>query len=164
MLAVEEALGRFGLWVRVASLACQRNQARDLVLTPLRVSRTTSLSFRSPLVATTIDFDSNRTRRVGNLHLELACAVSFGLFISLGDQLGPDGFGQSPDVPTADREVGQESEGLGSQLERRERSSRVNDLGEYRRAVAMRIKLEGGPLGGKNPFDKRGSERQVLAA
>jgi hypothetical protein len=73
----------------------------------MRVSRPTTLSLGAALVATTIDLDGNHARRVRNLRAELARAMSFGPRIALGDQLGTDGFGQSPDVPTTDRHLGQ---------------------------------------------------------
>ena len=65
--------------------------------------------------------------------------------------LSPDPFGESPDVPTADRDVGPKSEHPGSQLEGRERGPGVDDLSEDRGTVAVGIKSEAGPLGGKVP-------------
>ncbi len=90
--------------------------------------------------------------------------MGFRLLVSLDDQLGPDGFGQPPDVATADRDVGQEPEGLGGRLEGRERGPGVNDLGEYGRTVAVGVKSQVGPLGGKSPADRRCSVRRVPGA
>jgi hypothetical protein len=164
VLAVQEALGRFRLRVGVVRRAGERDQARDLVLAPLRGSRATSLPFGTTLVATAIDLDGHHARRVGNLGVEFAEPVRFGARVSLGNQLRPDGFGQSSDVTPANRNVRQEPERSGGQLERREHRPGVNDLGEHRRAVPVRVKFEVGSLGGKSPGDRRGSGRPVLGA
>jgi hypothetical protein len=63
------------------------------------------------------------------LGLELAGTVGLGSLIASGHQLGPDRFGQPPDVPTADWDVGQQPERLGGHLEGGEYGSGVNDLG-----------------------------------
>ncbi len=52
-LTVEEALGRFGLWVSGVGFAFERDQAGDLVLTPLWVSRSAPVSLGAALVAAT---------------------------------------------------------------------------------------------------------------
>jgi hypothetical protein len=115
------------------------------------------------LVATAIDLDGHHVRRVGNPGVEFAESVGFGLLVACGDQLGTDGLGQSPDVPTADRHIGQEPEGSCGQLERRKYGPGVDDPGEYGRAVPVGVKFEVGSLGGKSPGDRRGSGRRVLA-
>jgi hypothetical protein len=163
VLAIEKTLRWFRLWVGFVGLTGERDQAGDLVLTPLRVSRSASVSLGPTLVATAIDLHDDDTRRVGNLYLEFAESMSFGLIVAFGDQLSADCLSQSPDVPTTDRETRQESERLGGQLERWEHCAGVNDLGQYRRTVAVGIKFEIGPLGEKSPFDTRGSEQPVPA-
>jgi len=96
------------------------------------------------------------------LCLEFAEPVGFSVLVALAHQLGTDRFGESPDVPATDRNVGQEAERSGGQLERRKHGAGVDDLGQHRRAVPVGIKFEMGSLGGKNPGDRRGCGRWAL--
>ena len=137
---------------------------RDLVLAPMRGSCPTTLPLGAALVTTAIDLDGHHTRYVRNLGLEFTEPMSFGTCVACGNQFGTDGLRQSPDVAPADRDVGQKSERLGSQLERWEHGPGVDDLGEHRGAVPVGLKFEVGPLGGKSPGDTRGSGPLVLGA
>lgn len=163
MLAIQEAGRRFGLRVGRVGVALKRHQTGDLVLAPVRVAGSAPEPFRSLLVPTAVHFHRHDRRRVGNARGEFPRAVLLGLLVPLGDHLGSDEFGQSSDVPAADRYVGQKSEGLGRQVERREDGPGVDDLGEDRRAIPVGIEPEVGPLGGKNPGGRRDSGRSALA-
>src|SRR5262245_35766198 len=103
MLPGEEAFRRFGLRIVVIDFAFQSHQTGDLVLTPLRNACAAPLPLRSRLVTTAIDFDRHYAWHVGNLHGQSAFAVSTGLLVTLDNQLGSDGLGQSSGVPSTDR-------------------------------------------------------------
>lgn len=152
------------MWVDLVGAARQSHQAGDLVLTPVWVACSAPKPFRSPLIPTTIDLNRNDRGRVGNTSGELPRAMGFSLPVSFGNQFRPDGLGQPSDVATTDRDVGQEPEGFGGQLEGWERCPGVNDLGKYGGTVAVRIKSQVKPLGEKSPVDRRCNVRRVPGA